>query len=188
MIPHLRKTENLAPLRPDRAALHEIACAYAEEQFKLKGGCDATWLVAAGAQVAWIETPFEGVRDKQATTAMIRAMLAATGAQAYSYATEAFVAAVQGMPPGEVKKWLAYANEHGVSALPARMREDVLMVFTHDRGGGVSITRYLVTMRRGKGPNFLGPRVDETDDPTQFAGPMFNLFVPERPLEDYDAS
>lgn len=184
MIPHLRKTENLAPLRPDRRALHEIACAYAEDRFRHLGRCDATWLVAVGSQVAWVETPFDGPGDKMTTTILMRGMLAATGAQAYSYVTEAFVASVQHMPKAEMNHWLKFANEHGVAALPEHMREDVLMVFTHDRAGGASATRYLVTIRKGKGPNFLGPRVDEPiDEANGFAGPMFNLFAPEQPME-----
>lgn len=185
MIPLLKKTENLAPLRPDRAALHEIACAYAEDRFRHKGECDPTWLVAAGSEVSWVETTFDGPASKDRAVFFIRNALVVSRAQAYSYISEAYVGNIVGMTEAERKKWLAFATEHGVAALPERMREDVLMVFTHDRAGGASVSRYLVTIRRGgKGLNFLGPRADEPiDEAKGFGGRMFNLFEPEKPME-----
>lgn len=181
MRPHLLKTETLAPVIPDRAALHEMACGWAEQQFKLKGEAPAMWLVANGSTVVWIDTPWEDNVEKQASTLLIRMMLEKSKAQAYSFVTEVFVGAFGNLSDEENMRWLAFANKHGVSALPEHLREDGLMIMSHDRDGGLSVSKYLVTLRHGKGPNFLGPRQDETPD-GGFAGPMFNLFAPEKDI------
>lgn len=177
MTPQIHRTANLAPIIPDRAMLHEMACTYAEEQFKLKGGMEPMWLLAAGFNVAWIKTPFDdAVRSKNVAANMIRAMIAGTGAQAYSFISEVWVAAFLDaqMSRKEQKKWIAFTHEYGVSQLPPELRDDALQVLSCDRAGGHSTSRYLVTLRHGKGLNFLGPRQEE--EFTGVGGRMANLF------------
>lgn len=181
MTPYLHRTDNLAPIIPNRALLHDMVCTAMEERFGLKGGVEPMWVVACGPSVGWLVTPFEAPGDKRLATMMIRDMLALTGAQAYSFVSECFVASLgENMTKAERQKWLTFCNENGVSALPASMREDALMVMSHGRDGHASVSRYLVTDRHGKGPNLLGPRVDEDPEGDGMAGPMFNLFMPEQ--------
>jgi len=179
MIPRLIKTANLAPVKPGRTTLHEMACAFAEEQFKLKGGMAAHWVVATGPNVAFIETDWQNDNDKDRATYAMREMLMAMGAQAYSFATEAWTAAFASdtMSKAEQDHWMEFSREHGVRSLPPHLRDDVLMVFSHDRAGGVSVARYIVQMRKGKGPNYLGPRIDDEFDGT-WTGRMGSLFDP----------
>lgn len=178
MMPQIRRTANLAPIIPDREMLHQMACIYAEEQFKLNGAIEPTWLIAAGSNMAWVETPFDDpVVSKDRAAHVMRGMLAGTHAQAYSFISEVYVAGFDNerMSKADQEKWIAFASEHGVSALPPELRDDALQVLSHDRGGGYSMSRYLVTLRHGKGLDFLGPHQDE-----QFSGVsgrMANLFA-----------
>lgn len=181
MIPSVLKSVNLAPVIPDRVMLHEMACGFAEERFSLKGGMDSHWLVAAGSNVAWIETPFETPADKHPATVAIRVLLHTLKAQAYSFVSECWAAAFgPEMSDEERKHWLAFTDEHGVNALPEHLCDDALMVVSIDRDGGTSMTRYLVTLRHGKGPNFLGPRQDDDGMTGIMSGRMFNLFKSPR--------
>jgi len=184
MIPRIFKTENLAPVRPGRKTLHEMACAFAEEQFKLKGRAPFMWLMATGSNVAWIETNWSDDHEKRASTYLIRDMLQHMHAQAYSFITEAWVGAFtsEKFSADEVKHWTEFSEKHGVSALPPHMRDDVLMIFSYDRDGPANVTRYLVNIRE-RGPNYLGVRVDEEQD-LMWSGRMGNLFMPERRTED----
>jgi len=176
MIPRLIKTANLAPVKPGRTTLHEMACAFAEEQFKLKGGMPAHWLLATGPHVAFIETDWQSNDDKDRASYAMRETLLAMGGQAYSFTTEAWTAAfLPEMGEAEQKHWMDFAAEHGVKNLPPHLRDDVLMVFSHDRDGGVSVSRYVVQMRKGKGPNYLGPRIDDEFDGS-WTGRMGSLF------------
>jgi hypothetical protein len=185
MQPRLYKTANLAPVIADRKALHNVACAFGEEQFKLKGCAPFMWLVAVGSQVAWIETPWEDEREKIMATYAMRDILTVTGAQAYSQMVEAWVCAIDNrMPEAERKYWTDFTEKHGVRSLPPEMRDDVLIVLSFDCKGGVSTSRYLVNIRP-RGPNYLGPRMDEPESGTlEWGGRMGNLFRPERDSED----
>lgn len=184
MLPRLVKTDNLAPIRADRKILHEMACQYGEEQFKLKGGMAALWIVASGPNIAWIETDWKDNREKDIANYAMRQMLDGTAAQAYSFITEAWMMGTNAkMSEPERKHWLDFSQKHGVRSLPEHMRDDVLMILSFDRKGGCSNTRYVVQMRKGKGPNYLGPRIDE-DGLTSWGGRMGNLFKPEQDTDE----
>jgi hypothetical protein len=178
-LPRVVKSENFAPAMLQREALHELAVRYAEEQFARYGGCQSTWLIAAGMRVVWVETPLE---DKDWLAARMRFVLGTIDAHAYSFITEAYVTSTLGMEDKELaKKILKQANKHGVRSLPEHLRDDVLMITSFDRDGGVSDSHWLVTVRR-HGLNFLGPRVDR--DPSEYdqtIGRLWNLLAPEKP-------
>jgi len=86
------------------------------------------------------------------------------------------------MSQAEIDHWTAWSNEHGVRNLPPHMREDIAMVVSNHRDGGTWTSRYLVTDRKGKGPNILGPRADEDD--MRLGGRMGNLFGPQESIAD----
>jgi hypothetical protein len=176
MRPVILKTENLAPVSVQRAGLHEMACAFVEERFKLKGRCAPVFATAAETHVAWVECDWANDGEKLASVEMMRITVQATNAHAYSFMTEAWVAAFDTLKPDEAERWITFCGEHGVSALPGHLRDDVALVLTFDRQGGCSMSRYLVTQRR-RGPNFLGPRVDDDGD-TGMTGRMASLFEP----------
>lgn len=180
MLPRLIKTENLAPVRPERKILHEMACQFGELQFRQKGGMASVWVMATGPSIAWIETDWQSSREKDVATFAMREMLEATGSQAYSFITEAWVASFEGLSDAERKHWMDFSNQRGLSALPPHLRDDILMVLSFDRAGGCSMSQYIVQMRKGKGPNYLGPRIDaNASDGLQWAGRMGNLFLPQ---------
>lgn len=166
-MPQLLKVQNTAPVAIARPALHELAVAYSMEQFDLKGRCPPTWIIAAGHNVAWFVTDWEDERQKVMYTGCMAALMAQVSASAYSMVTEAWIAMVRGKSEEEI------ASIGSLADLPDNEREDVLLVSTFDRAGDFDLTRFLVTIRRPIGPNFLGPRVDE--EVGDFRGRMCNL-------------
>lgn len=184
MLPNMTKAISLAPVIPDIAIVHDLACRYVEERYALKGGIAATWVIASGANVAFIETEFEDDGpSKDLAAYVMRNVLARYKCQAYSFISEVWQASFKN--DEERKMWMKHAEYRGVSSLPPEMRDDVAMVLSHDRSGGHMLAKYLVTLREpGKGLNFLGPRMDESAEFRGFAGRMSNLFEAEKPIED----
>jgi hypothetical protein len=175
------RTANLAPLIPDRAVLHEMACRHCEERYSLKGWIEPTWLIATGSNVAWIETPFtDDGRSKDLAAYIMRGVLERYHVQAYSFISETWMATFKS--EAERQKWKD-AGYTSVESLPPHMRDDMAVIASYDRDGGNSMSKYLVTLRApGRGLNFLGPRQDDTESKGA-AGRLFDLFRPEVPID-----
>lgn len=184
-LPNMIRTANLAPVIPDRAMLHEMACRHTEERYMLKGWIEPTWVVGAGSNVAFIETPFEDDGpSKDLAAFLMRGVLERYHAQAYSFISEAWMASFK--DDDERRKWMDQSRYHGVSSLPPHMRDDMAVIASYDRDGGASMSKYLVTLRApGKGLNFLGPRQDDKEV-TGAAGRMHDLFKPEVPIDTFN--
>ncbi|MER8619184.1 hypothetical protein NKG99_20495 [Mesorhizobium sp. M1409] len=157
--PILQRIENLDAV-PSRQDLHEKAAAHAEEVFARKGEAPILWLIAHGLTVWWIETPWQSQYEKDLFTRMMRSVMADYRAHAYAFVSEVVFASIRDEEPEKVAELLALAERDGVASLPARYRDDALVVSSFDRDGDCQLTRYLVTVRK-RGPNFLGPRIDE---------------------------
>lgn len=162
---------------PDLTALHESAIAYAIERFNGKEGrVPPTWVVAAVRSRIWMVTDWESTADKDFSVWAVKRLLDSAKASHYAFTTEAFVAATEGLGPDETKALIEHADEHGVGSLPKKFRDDVLLVSSFGRDGAALQTRFLVT-ERPRGPNLLGPRVDEDlSEAGGFSGRMWNLF------------
>lgn len=163
-MPRLVRTLRTAPVSVSRQDLHELAVAYGMEEFDRKGECPPTWIVASRGNLAWFETPWTDMQQEIMLTECMRRLMAELPAHAYAFISEAFIAKV---PEEDINVSLV--------DLPATERDDVLLVTSFDRAGGFDLSRFLVTVRRPIGPNFLGPRVDEDYSIGEIA--MWNLFM-----------
>lgn len=159
--PQLFRSDSLAPVRATRSTVHEIAVAFALEEFERKGAGPCMWLLGIGPRIVWIETPWDDDDEKVASMHFIRKTAQVLGADCYAFISEAWVATYD-HPPTD--------DDQMPSELPKEKRDDILMIISSDHEEQVC-TRFLVTVRR-HGPNFLGPRVDETDN---FEGRMFDV-------------
>lgn len=150
-------------------ALHEEACAFAENKHALKGEVLPTWIVNAPGHAIWVETKWRDENEKHAHATMIGVMCNAVSAKAYTLITEVYVA-MYAAKPGE--------KEPDTSVMPSERpeneRDEVLMVMTTTKDDRSMLTRYLITPRRHGNP-LLGPRVDE-DGWTKGYGFMSDLF------------
>ena len=155
-MPRLVKSVELPQL--SRSDLHEMAVEHMTAQFDRWGEVTATWLVALGSHVAWFETPWQDAEEKDLHVECMRCLMRALGAHAYTFASE---------------MW-ASKKVDGPELLP-QLRDYVLIVATYDRYGGFDGTRFLVTVRQPVGPNFLGPRDDDTLRGTNIAGSIWNV-------------
>lgn len=136
--------------------MHDLACAYGEEQFSRYGECKPTWLINLGQRTIWVETLWRTDAEKYDITDRLSYMMQALGAQAYTLAVEAWVAVDVKQDDGKPPKKFVMPSER-----PENERDDILMVITQPKFGPQLMTRYLVTIRK-TGLNFLGPRADET--------------------------
>lgn len=179
--PRLIKTDRLLPPdHVDRALLHDLACTFIEEKFKLTGHTEPTWLIAQGNNLAWFETSWQGVAEKQLTIDTFRKFFADLGIDCYASINEAWAFSPNIVPPDEMEMWLDRVKHEGLADIPDKYKDDIVMVTSFDKTDAYSMTRYKVTVRKpGRGLNFLGPRIDvpQTD---QFSGRMWNLLVKER--------
>jgi hypothetical protein len=165
--PRVLKIERREP--DGLSGLHERACRYAEKRFAKKGGLEPIWVLALPGSTLFLETPFDDTRAKNIAAFFMRKTLRRVGASGYSFISEAWMAAIKADEP----ELVAFANEHGVAALPPDKREEVLMINSHDRDGAVMASRWLINSK-GKKP-FLGPRVDE--EMAISSGRLWNLFA-----------
>ncbi len=172
MKPRIFRFDHLAPVTPTCEQLHEMAVAFAIEEFARKGAAPFMWLIAAGTHIVWLETSWDDDREKRASVLFVRQTLRAIGAHTYTQISEAWTA---NLSEEEFKEHRA-ANR-SVSDLPPDKRDDVLFVQSSSRDGRHLFTRFLVTVR-SRGLNFLGPRIDEVWDRPP-VGQMFNLFEDE---------
>jgi hypothetical protein len=155
MMPQLHRKDEIPGLTP--AAMHELACEYAEEMFARRGACPFMWIILSGDHWAWIETPWEDDREKRLHTYLIAELLQEFDAHAYTFISEAWVAVSPPGPDGKMPENVVPPSER-----PKNERDDVLFVLTQERDKPSVMSRYLVTMRPpGLGLNYLGPRQDE---------------------------
>lgn len=183
MLPRVYRTVNLAPLTAGREILHDMACVFAEEQFRLKGQAPHMWLIAVGPHVIWLETNYANDFEKSLATSVVRDFIQMTEAQAYSSLAEVWTAALtpDKMSKAEIDHWSEFSATHGVRNLPPHLRDDALMVLSFDRAGKASSSHYIVQLRHGKGPDYLGPRIDDADsEATKWTGRMGNMFAEEK--------
>lgn len=152
--------------------LHELACLYTEEAFKGKGATPPVWALAGPGKIMWVVTPWDGEREKNMVAYVLRKAMNEFQIYAYSFISEAWVSKT--LDPDKVKQ----VEKRGVRSLPEDERDDVVMIFTHDRQGGFLHTQYKVTLTHVPGKlNFLGPRVDEEWEAGSTTGRMWNLFT-----------
>lgn len=173
MRPRLYKTDHLAPLKADRAMLHEIAVSFAEQEFSRRGKCPFVWLLAIDNDIVWIETPWDDDREKNLSVTAVEVMMEKFGAHAYAHTIEAWLAKY------EKEEWPEDGDLNKItlpSDLPKNRRDDVLMVFSFDKDDNHASSRYLVSLRPN-GNNLLGPRIDEDE---KFEGRMGNLLIKRR--------
>jgi hypothetical protein len=153
--------------------LHEMACAFAEEEFKLKGGVPFMWLMGAEDHVLWIETRWDSQVEKELMTRLIGATMQHFWITAYAFISEAWVTSSHIYPEAEKEKLTKRASR-GLEHFPEQYRDDICMISSFNKDGDARMTQYKVTVRQPLGPNFLGPRIDlELDQ--HMEGRMWNL-------------
>lgn len=169
MGPNVYKTEYVPGVT--RSDLHEMAVAFAMKEFERKGEAPCMWIIAAGPNLMWIETPWRDDREKELFVRTLRGAMRELGARAYSFITEAWMAVydINDPKPGEPGFLMP-------SESPKAKRDDVLMISTYDAAGEYDATRFLVTIRE-RGLNILGPRDDESFKDHKMEGRLFNLLV-----------
>jgi hypothetical protein len=145
------------------SAMHEIMVGFAERVFAAHETVPQTWGIADPASVILMVTQH---LDRDAVARGMRNLVANVRARFYSLVTEAWTASIDRDQLGDERfeAMVEFAERFGVAALPAAMRDDVLVVQSFARDEPSLTSRWLVNTRRPKGPNFLGPRVDETPD------------------------
>lgn len=162
--PQLIKTQALAPLQLSRNDLHEMAVGYAVGVFDRKGQCEPTWIVAAAGKLMWFETAWGCEHEKHLHVECMYRLMQALNADAYAFLSEMWCASYRDgdpqVPPSE---------------RPVNERDDILVITTFDRSGEFEATRFKVTIRQPVGPNFLGPRDDETMKHLRVGGDLWNL-------------
>jgi hypothetical protein len=143
--------------------------------FKRYGMCIPTWLMWENNAVTFIETPWEGPSEKEATVMMMRdAINNRHHVDAYTLLVEAWVSMQKANDPSEI--------------IPPRLRpkserDDVLMAWTFSKTERPKASRWLVTIRKN-GPNFLGPRDDLFLSGMQhMEGLMWNLYETEPTIQ-----
>jgi hypothetical protein len=170
MIPRLAKSEFVGDLTLEQ--LHEKMVAHGEYCFSMKGEAPFLWMIWDGSHLLWIETLWEDDREKAISVEFIKRLLRVSNARMYSFMSEMWM---KSLTKEEAKGYDRAKDRRSVSEMPGR--DDVLMIYSHSIDGGFIGTRYKVTIRRPIGPNFLGPRDDETMRSYAHAeGRVFDLF------------
>jgi len=167
MNPQLKKSEIAMDLT--LRDLHEKMVAFGEDIFGRKGEAPSLWLIWDGAHLMWVETLWEDEEEKYLSVAFMKRLMQVCHAKMYSFMSEAWAVSL-------TSEEFASRGNRQVCEMPGR--EDVLMIHSHHIDGSYLSSRYKVTIRQPKGPNFLGPRDDETyRAATNVSGDMFNLFA-----------
>lgn len=179
LLPRQLKVDQMGPLTVPLHGLHSMALAFGEERFAQKGDCPPTYLVAVRTNVLWLEAAGEEWGEWEArllTYAFMRHFLQVSGAHAYSFLSEAFVAVYPGKKLGD--------DIVMPLDLPDSERDEILMVTSYAKAGDCYFSRYLITPSRRPGKlAWLGPRIDESaEDASAMAGAAFNLFQPAKPV------
>lgn len=173
--PRQLKIDRLGPLTIPAHGLQSMAVRYGEDQFARYGRCQPTFLIAIKTDVLWLEALWEDHYERMLTYRLMTGFLKASGAHAYSYISEAYVAAYKPEDlGGDGEPDVLPAN------LPPDQREEVLFITSFDHKGQSFFSRYLITPRK-RGLSFLGPRVDE--EIGDMTGPALNLFKKAGPAD-----
>jgi len=160
--------------------LHEMACSFVEEQFSLKGCVPFSWLLANYDNVAYVETNWTDAHDKVRTTRAMGQFIR-ENVTAYSFISEAWALASANIPEDIRPLVLDWAENRGLAELPDEFKDDIVMITSFDREGGILMSQYKVTIRhQRRGLNFLGPRVDNPMEADKVKGRMWNLFKEPR--------
>jgi hypothetical protein len=170
MRPNILKFETHRDLTLER--LHELAVDHATKTFYTGvEQVEPIWVVYENPHLVWLETAWENQRQKEGVVDIMRDALRRKNMHAYSFISEAYVSVSKADEPIRPP-----------SLRPRDQRDEVLMVWSFGRAGGVLTSRFLVTPRR-TGPRILGPRDDTmlggTGDNT---GLLWNLFEKEKPV------
>jgi len=161
--PELIKTEKL-PFPLTAPKLHEIMVGFCIMEFEARGECLPTFVIQVPGNLIWLRARWESEREKFATSEAIHYMMQKFAALSYSFAVEAYVS--------------LYSKEELQArdfVMPSQRKHDeVLMITTQRRDVEEPLfSRFLVNQRPNTKTNYLGPRVDETQN---FAGILMNLF------------
>lgn len=154
--PRLLKSDDHAPERISRRALHEAAVAFAVEIFDRKSeGHAPVCVLAGGSRVAWFEVHWESDDEQWLMMETMRRLGREMNLHAYSFISQAYAVTEmmkvdEPLPPD----WIPPSER------PRSARDQILAILSFDKNGGHEMTRFLVTPRR-QGPALLGPRVDE---------------------------
>lgn len=157
--PHFSGRIKLAPAKATLRTLHELACRHAERQYREQGESDFLWAIAIDTEVWWLTTNWTDEEEKQMSVAFMRDLMRLLSAHAYSSVTEAWMAVLD-ENTDELDRMLmedVRAQGGAVYDLPARLRQDVLLVSTHTKTGH-RLSRYAVTVKPSG--NQLGKRED----------------------------
>jgi hypothetical protein len=154
--------------------MHELMAVEVENNFDRFGENLPTWALQLPHELIWLRTFFSDDREKWAVVQTVKAMLAATGAIAYSFSFEAFVSVYQRHEMDENGRPEKMPSEREESK-----RDNVCLLFTHRRTGGDRMSQYLVNVRTHGRRNFLGPRQDLDGQYANQTGNLMNLFRQE---------
>ncbi len=172
--PNVIRHDRLGPLTIPLHGLHSMALSYGEDQFKRKGCCPPTFLLAVGTDVVWVEERWESSDERGFHFYMMRQVLEVLSARAYSFISEVYVAKASSEEEMQEKARMELWR------LPKEERDEMLWVDTWSREGQHYASNYLITPRK-HGLAFLGPRIDEAyKDHDEFTGRAVNLFKPPR--------
>jgi hypothetical protein len=173
--PEIIGHDKLAPVTPTRAVLHEMACQFAERLHRSGADLVFVWGLAQGQEILWIETAWTSEREKVNTILAMRDLMSMTKTHAYATITSAWMATMdENTDPLD----RTLMDEHRAAGgmicdLPARLRQDVLMIATCDRAGDGALTRYIVDAK-----NQLGPRQDVSNYEA-LEGRLVNMLKPD---------
>jgi hypothetical protein len=189
MIPNIKPTEDILPGAYGRIEeFHDFAVNRAVKEFEKEGRAPFLWIVLYNSSIRFVETPWENDDEKHRSTYMMRELMRLTNARAYSFITEAWVAAftLKDMSEQERDALLEQTNKHGVRSLPESQREDVMMVSSFNRAGDYGFTRFGIRYGKQRHPTGGWPmgrllaRDDwHTSEMGHWEGRMWNLLKEE---------
>lgn len=122
--------------------MHEMAVARAVTEFEIGHRREPyitpfLWLIRYPNDLVVIETPWSNDAEKVNSLTAMRMMMQCTGATAYSFIHESWMAAFT--TPEDKEK---YKDLYSVRSLPPDKREDVLLILSYDRSGQYLYTRF----------------------------------------------
>lgn len=121
--------------------MHEMAVARAVKEFEIGHRREPyitpfLWLIRYPGDLTVIETPWANDDEKVKSLAAMRLLMQSTGATAYSFIHESWMAYFEGE---DAQK---YKDVYSVRALPPHLREDVLLILSYDISGQYLYTRF----------------------------------------------
>ena len=184
--PFLREREH--PKQGEVATLgllHELAVARAVKEFEIGHRREPyitpfLWLIRYPNDLVVLETPWANDAEKVKSFAAVRELMQATGATAYSFIHESWMAVFEG--PEEVER---SRKIYSVRAMPKDQREDVLLILSADLSGAHLTTRYGIA--RADTPHAKLKLRDDMPTPDGMLGRLSNFLKPEKPDVDKPA-